>query len=191
MPYVFFKCDKCQRKHSNWSDRVQNALCECGGIFVWKRVVYGDPPTRNAQPFDPVVLFRDPTAPEGEYRTPGWNDEATPAGFERVEIRSIREWEQVTKQMSAAGRRKAEEAYYDRREAIGKVKAELHAELRREMQHFDGPMREFAAAALERSEARKGRPMPSGEVVAQALEYDSSNREAWRDERTGWKGRRS
>jgi hypothetical protein len=191
MPYIFFRCNKCERKYSSWSDCVQNALCECGGILVWKRVIYGDPPSRSAQPFEPVVLFRDPTAPEGQYRTPGWSDEPTPAGFERVEIRSIREWEGITRQMSAHGRREAEAAYYERQQAIDKVRSEQRAELRREMKHWDGPLREFAAHALERSENKQRRPVPTGEVVAHALEYDSSNREAWRDERTGWNGRRS
>src|ERR1700746_1172640 len=110
MPYVFFRCDKCTREGSRWMDAAENTPCDrgCAGTLTWYRVIYGEPPSRNAQPFAPVVLFRDPTAPEGQYRTPGWNDEPTPAGFERVEIRNIREWENVTRQMSAHGRREAE-----------------------------------------------------------------------------------
>lgn len=196
MPWVYFRCDTCHRKVSAWQDEVGPEACSedngCQGTLQWYRVIYGQQPMgRDAQPFDPVTLFRDPNAPEGEFRYPGWNDEPTPEGYERVEIRSIREWETVTRKMSAHGRSVAEKAYYERKEAIDKVRAEQRAELRREMQHFDGPMRAFAEAALERSENRKRRPMPTGEVIAHALEYDSSNREVWRDERTGWKGRRS
>ena len=175
-----------------WQDDVREVECRCGGMLRWHRVVYGNRPMgRDAQPFEPCVLFRDPTAPEGQYRVPGWNDEAPPPGYEKVEIKTIKQWQAITRQMSAHGRREAEKAYYERQEAIDKVKSEMRADLRREMRHWDGPAREFAEAALARSEAHKPRTMPTGEVISHALEYDSSNREAWRDERTGWKGRRS
>lgn len=204
MPYVFFRCDSCRDKLSLWTEgSPASFVCECGGVFEWYRIIYGHQPSRNAQPFDPVTLFRDPTAPEGEYRTPGWNDEPTPAGFERVEIRNVREWEAVTRRMSARGRQEAERAYNERQQAIDIVKKELRADLREQMEKWrlsDVPPEyaeqaaatlKFAEYALEQSERKRPRPMPSGEVVSHALEYDSSNREAWRDERTGWKGRRS
>jgi len=174
-------------------DAAENTPCDrgCEGTLTWYRVIYGEPPTRTAQPFAPVVLFRDPTAPEGQYRTPGWNDEPTPAGFERVEIRNIREWENVTKQMSAHGRREAEAAHYERQRAIDIVRKEQRDELRSQMRHWSGEARELAEHALAKSENRPRRKAPTGEVISHALEFDSSNREAWRDQRTGWKGRRS
>ena len=191
MPWVYLKC-RCGERTAEWQEDLHEIECVCGGTMRWHRVVYGQRPMgRDAQPFDPVTLFRDPTAPEGQYRVPGWNDEKPPAGYEKVEIKTIREWEAVTRQMSVHGRRVAEEAYHEKQQAIDKVRAEQRAELRNEMRHWHGEARAFAEAALARSEARKPRPMPTGEVISHALEYDSSNREPWRDERTGWRGRKS
>jgi hypothetical protein len=194
MPYIFYRCDTCRRKESLWLDYVMdNEDCpaeNCGGHLRWFRIVYGNPPSgRDAQGFTPIVLFRDPST--GEYRVPGIATEGTPPGFERAELRTLAELERVTKQMSARGRAEAERLHHEKHEAIGKVKAELHAELRNEMRHMSGAALEFAEAALARSEARQTKRAFSGEVVNHVLEYDSSNREAWRDQRTGWRGKRS
>lgn len=84
-----FACPECGHEdmdrviNSNDVDRV---ICPCGArmhITFRQR-------TRNAQwsERDGIVLYREAS---GKFRYPGRNDEPTPAGCERVEIRSMSE----------------------------------------------------------------------------------------------------
>ena len=143
---------------------------------------------REAQPFDPVVVYRNP---DGSYGVPGQSTDPTPAGSERVELRTIRDLERVQREMTMRARAEAVAALSSEQAAMNKVKSGLHAELRAAMRHMDNRARAFAEAALERSESKPERRPPDGSVSIEVLNKDASNRQGWRDERTGWKERRS
>ncbi|MGH9438617.1 MAG: hypothetical protein ACRD22_12180, partial [Terriglobia bacterium] len=80
------------------SQRGNQAICaSCGGeldIGSWpfcksrsNPLGHASTMERNAQHFDPVVVFRKP---DGSYSIPG-RDKSTPPGCERVELRTLRE----------------------------------------------------------------------------------------------------
>lgn len=78
----------------------------CGGEMteVWR------PRNRRAQwsERDGVVVFRDPAT--GAIRYPGRNDTPTPAGYERVEMRSLREVERFEREHNV----RSEVAWFDK-----------------------------------------------------------------------------
>lgn len=142
---------------------------------------------RDAQRFDPVVVHYNPATQS--YRFPGAMDAVAPAGFERREIRTMGEVRRFQKHWNETERKRVDakvckdQAYLAYSESINRPV------LRQAMQHFSPQMRDFANYVIQRNNDNRPKTFDPG-CHLEAFEMDRSNREAHRDVRTGWRGRK-
>lgn len=149
----------------------------------------------NAQRFDPIILHKSAT---GEYSFPGHSSDPTPAGFERIEIKNMRQAEHYTREINSIERGKMsdkrelnrlyfEEKTKDRREGID-------AEMKR--RGLSGRALELAMKARAYADKKHDRRFSSARAFGanfhiQALEFNQSNRMPYAGPETGYKDRRS
>jgi hypothetical protein len=147
--------------------------------------VYAQP----AQHFDPVVIHKDA---EGNVRFPGRADAAVPAGFEKVELRTVREVRQFEHMMNVRGRAESEQAAYNRTQTFDRESRVRRAELLQRMPGLQPFSRDLAKVAMQQREMRQGsknKPFDVGFHV-EAFSQNSSNRGAHCDESSGWQRRK-
>lgn len=152
---------------------------------------------------DPIVVHQ---SADGTYRMPGHANAKVPAGYERVELRTIRHIEQfestVNRQHKSIIDRKADREQRRYEEAT----SQRHARLRHAINHgftmkdSDGktvtfgamsPMgRLLAERAMRRSNEKKPQHTYDPGFRVEILHTDASNREPWRDKDTNWQKRR-
>lgn len=162
-----------------------NGTPKCGRCTAELSITFDEGGYR-AQPFEPVVVFRDAA---GNVRFPGRTDSSIPEGFQRVELRTSAEVHRFEREMNVRENAKhdihaeCEERYYN------ELERKNRRELREAMRQMTPQGRAFAEEAM-----RQGDKRPSGRFDAgfhlPAFHYDSSNRAEHRDERTGWKARK-
>jgi len=190
MPMVDFICVRCGAAVEHFyhpSEMPDEILCEveeCEGraprTLILKRR------RANAQPFAPVIVFRKP---DGTYTFPGATDAATPEGCQRVELRTVDQVRKFEREMNQReGERhdaaqSAEQGYYS------EVQRRNRAELRAAMQHMTPAGREFALEAMRRNDEHPRSRFDPGFRV-EIFSEDASNRQEYRDERTGWRARK-
>jgi putative FmdB family regulatory protein len=127
--------------------------------------------------------------PDGAVRFPGHRDAKCPPGFRQKELKSIREVEQFERNMNQKLRNEAEQHNIREERFFSEAQSKLRGELRQEMQHFSPQGRAFAEFAMNRNNNRKRKSSEVGFHV-NILHFDASNREAYRDEQTGWRARK-
>lgn len=109
----------------------------------------------NAQRFSPVVIFRNA---DGHVRLPGSTDIAPPAGFERVELKTVHEVRKFEREMNQREHAKHEDSRYRDSQACEAARTKLRGELRMAMQQMSPLGRDFARYAIEQTNnRRKGR----------------------------------
>lgn len=164
---------------------------ECGRevrIGDWPWCPHEDTLRRDAQPFDPVLIFKDA---QGNVRFPGRNDAPTPEGFRRVELRTVREVRAFEREMNLKETARHDAAQGREDGFHSYLQGRNRAELRALMDRMSPAGREFAAVAMEESDRRQGqRPAFDPGFRIDVFSDNASNRELHRDERTGWKPRK-
>jgi len=140
----------------------------------------------NASHFDPVVVHRDKA---GNIRYPGAADAPLPAGFERVELRTFADIDRFSRQVNVSERRKIDQEVSRQQHAIDVTESRMRPELRAAMARMTPQQRAFAEVAIAANNARRPRTTDAN-FFLEAREYDGSNREAYRDVRSGWKARK-
>lgn len=191
MPIYPFQCDAEEacghifEKILQLREREEPQPCpKCQGTT--HRIYLPNGGNSDACNIDPVVVHR---AADGSYRFPGRSDAVVPEGYEKVELRTIRQIEQferdVNKQhASLIGRRvEIEEQRFNAAQAVRR------ARLRSAMVHMSALGRMFAAAAMRRGDSHRIRSYDPG-FHLEILHQDASNRGVWADVDTGWKERR-
>lgn len=164
---------------SKWDDRMPCPKPECGKIS--EQVVL---PAGSAGEFsEPIVIH---VAADGAIRFPGRGDATVPAGFERRELRTIRQIESFERQMNTRLRSESDRHNSREERYFGEIRAHLRGELRQRMQGMSEQGREFARLAMKLNDARCRKPTECG-FHLEILNFDQSNREAHSDDRTGWK----
>lgn len=145
---------------------------------------------QDSQRFDPIVLHRDPLS--GEYSVPMHSSDPTPHGYEKIEIRTMREADKHIRYMDAREREKAvgnremnrlyfEERTKERRE---KVDSLIRAgKLSGRAQWLAENARKMADAKHEKRFAKTLNP----NCHFQALSFDSSNRMSYASKETGYR----
>ena len=138
---------------------------------------------RDAQGFIPPVVFRNP---DGEVLFPGRSDEPTPAGYERVELRTVRDIRRFERQFNERERDRHQrtqvleeirEAFYSRRNIDS---------LRRDLPRLEPHLRPYAELAIRRAEARSisvAARKFDPKVCFDAFSYDAHNRDRCDDPR--------
>jgi hypothetical protein len=140
-----------------------------------------------AQHFDPIVVHQ---APDGSYSFPASVDAPLRPGYAKVEIRTLREADRITREVNSredAAIRESHHASEAQREA---TLARNRAQLDQAKARFSPQGREFAARMREYVNSKR-RPGPgSANFHIDVFSHDRSNREEYRDARTDWKSRR-
>jgi hypothetical protein len=130
-----------------------------------------------------IVVHRDK---EGNYRFPGSDTARIPKGFERVELKTIKEVEKFEREVSVNQNREASMHRENEERFFAPMRSKSRSELREHMNGISALGRDFARFAIAMNNARKKRTGDTNFHV-EILHQDASNREAHRDESTGWK----
>jgi hypothetical protein len=159
------------------------------------------PCPKCSQPSEQVLLpqrayaeFRDPivvhVSADGKYRFPGAANARVPKGFERKELRTIREVESFERDVNKQLRGEAERHRENESRHFEEIYAQKRSELRQAMQQMSPLGRDFAQFAIKMNNARRRKPTDCGFHV-EILHFDQGNREPQRDRSTDWRNRRS
>lgn len=142
---------------------------------------------RLSQTFDPVVIHRDAA---GNVRFPASPDSPVPSGFAKVELRTVHEVRKFEREVNGKERARWDE----HRERVARAAEEStrarRSELLDAMQHMSPYGRDFARQAMDANDRKSAGSYDAGFHI-EAFSQDSSNRAPHRDERTGWRARRS
>ena len=131
----------------------------------------------------PIVVHVSST---GRFRFPGSPDAKAPKGFEKVELKTISEVQKFERQVNHRLREEARDHQENEEKFFAGVKAQLRSDLRQAMKNMTPKGRDFARIVMALNDARRRKPTEVG-FHCDILHNDAGNREAWRDERTGWK----
>ena len=183
MPLHDFQCRKCghqQERMARWDQRtVKCEKCDKTAERVWL--------SRGERRFleQPIVLHK---YADGSYGAPGRWDAKTPTGAERIEIRSMAEYDLVMKKWNAreeqAARKRHERAEEWRAQGL-QFGREAIASL---MARTDDPLaKDLLRESLARDHRKEFHYTP---IMNEAMEYYSSNREEWWSGETGPRGRK-
>ena len=105
----------------------------------------------NAQRFDPVVVFQDAN---GNHRVPGRSDVPTPAGYQRVELKTLAEVRRFEREVGVKSYQRHELAAAKDSAACEAARAKLRGELRMDMQQMSEKGRDFARFAMQQTNDR-------------------------------------
>lgn len=188
MPMADFRCPAGHEfeafLHSSETDTSVLGCRECGAPAT-RFYSYRKPHSYSGMQTG-IVLHKKP---DGTYSVPAHRDAPLPEGCERVELRTAAEVRSVEREMAseeyAKWERKQdiEQSFYSERDKT------LRSELRRRMQSMSAAGRDFAEYAMRQNDQRE-RPRFRSNVFFEAFSQDSSNRDAHRDETTGWRPRK-
>lgn len=196
MPMIDFLCDSCGLHFDHYfkgSDVIpEESPCDCGAsakrtaaaAYTMRR-----PVNLNAQSFDPVVIHRDA---EGNISFPGNSNAPIPPGFEKVELRTVREVRALEREMNTRERARAEEHIMREESAFRAGREERRSELASAMVRMSPYGRDFARHVMKAMDERRHqrRHIPDPGFFVEAFSQDSSNREAHFDASTGWQRRK-
>jgi hypothetical protein len=141
---------------------------------------------QNSQLFDPVVIHRDAA---GNIRFPGAVDAPVPAGYQKVELRTINEVRRFEAEVNMRERVKADESLSARERQFSEKQSALRGDLRGAMRHMTPFGQDLARLAMDRNNQRGSKPRDVG-FHLDVFSNDSSNREIHSDAKTGWRGRK-
>jgi hypothetical protein len=141
---------------------------------------------QHAQTFDPVVIHRNEA---GEVRFPGRTDAQVPAGYEKVELRTLAEVRKFEREMNARDRAVHASAQERSRIQMEQLRLKERGELLQMMQQMSPFGRDLTRVAIQATDERARKEYDPGFRV-EVFSDDASNREAHRDRETGWKERR-
>lgn len=197
MPTAIYTCDHCGAVFDRWNSfPPQKLRCillpeGCPGWAVRPLYDFELPRVRrgrskDAQPFDPVVVHRDA---QGNYRFPGSPDAPVPTGFQRIELRTTEEVRRLERDVNRHESGRHEQAAAREEGFYAGLKSRQRAELRAAMARMSPTGRAFAEEAMRASDDRP-RGRFDAEFHVEAFSQDSSNREPQRDASTGWRPRK-
>lgn len=205
MPMVDYQCSRCGYRFENFyhSDAPKGQPCPsvmdvdgqpvvCDGYAPRISSVPGEYRPVNAQRFDPITVWISNTDPN-QFSMPGRADEPVQEGYHAVQITNLRDADAFTRRVNsyelekAQYMREAHKQHWDER--LREQRADRDAKI-----GSNPRMQALARAIRQRVDAKRdkkySRPMDP-KAHFQVIAYDSSNREGFRDESTGWKERRS
>lgn len=179
--YQCRRCDAIFEQMVEWDQSVIG--CKCGGKADRTFLSRGD----RRQLANPIVLHK---YADGSYGVPGATSDRTPVGAERIEIRSMAEYDRTLRKMNDHERSMASRKHDQVQEARESLIAEGRGKLAHRMANESNPMyKDLYRAALER-EPTAHRELAYRPFMAEAMEMNASNRESYWDRETGMRGRK-
>jgi putative FmdB family regulatory protein len=211
-PLYDYLCPKCEHKFESFAGiNEETQTCrwpECDGVAERIFVSVSGIGERYAQPFTPVVYHQ---APDGAVSFPGRSDELPPPGYEKVELKTVREIRKFEAEMNrreyAVWQEHQENVDRARQDNVKRRREDIQALMRGEgrqvttidehgnertvtLNGFSRFGRNLARIAIDHAN-NKPREKFDPNFHVQVFSQDSSNRRPWRDVDTGWKGRKA
>ena len=144
-------------------------------------------PSRGDAHFEvPIVVHVDAS---GKFSFPAHQDAPVREGYEKKELRSIREVEAFERKVNARLSRESAEHNAREEALLSSVLDKNRKELRTAMERMSPAGRTFAEFAIRMNNERKRKTSEVGFHTV-ILHFDESNRDAYRDRETNWKSRR-
>jgi hypothetical protein len=179
-----FYCDGGHVTRSLRWDNVQEIACgECHLVAYRLHVAVAHGPA-------PKTVYFENAA--GELYFPGAADDPPPAGYERREVADFRDRDRLYRRMDSDARREFDQYASSEQARWEAAQSANRSDLYMAMQSMSPKERDLARAAIEQTNGEQRffeRNYDPGSHLQHA-EFDSSNREAHNDERTGWRDRR-
>ena len=145
----------------------------------------------NAARFDPIRLYENP---DGSLFFPGRNDGSdAPAGAKPIDITSIQQWNQIEKRENERQDSKLRDQIRAKQERIDRTVKTTREQLYRELDRR-GISRQNADEIIRDRDERRAKARnftPRANFTSEVFSQDSSNRDAYRDSDTGWRGRKA
>jgi hypothetical protein len=126
---------------------------------------------------------------EGHVRFPGSTDAPVPVGYERRELRTIGEVRAFQRRVNADECAKIRAHVEEECRWLETVEAANRSDLRHAMARMTPRGRGFAELAIAIHNATRPRAGDAGFYI-EPFEHDMSNREPYRDAKTGWRRKR-
>lgn len=144
--------------------------------------------SRAAAAFKPTVVFVNS---KGEYRFPPSSNSRPPAGFQRKELTTLREADSFIREVNMRERLKAEENAYNEKRFWSKVHSGNAEQLKERAKGFQTEeIRRYAERAIEKLRNYQGPRVADPNFYIEPIAYDSSNRESYCNQETGWRERK-
>jgi hypothetical protein len=179
-PNIIYQCGSCAHEGTYIFRRNGKISCaKCGARLEFTR-------ESTAQAFDPIVIHVDS---QGNKRFPASPDAPVPPGFEKRELRTVREVREFERTVNREERQRWDETKIREEMTFDPQRRERHRELRSEMQHMTPFGRAFAEYAMQQTNG-KSRGNYDPQFRVDIFSTDASNREEYRDTKTSWRGRK-
>lgn len=166
---------------SKWDDKKSCPKKGCG--LTGEQILVPNDSSRHFT--DPVVVH---VAADGSYRFPGSSNARVPKGFEKRELRTIREIESFEREVNCKLHVESRQHQENEERFFSEMRAQLRSDLRQRMQGMSRYGRDLARLAMALNDDRRSRALEPG-FHLQILHFDQTNREEHRDASTGWKRR--
>lgn len=192
MPMYDYQCEKCGavqeqfRRPSEVDDVVQCSTVTndipCPGLMTYKASFWYNSETRHAQGFTPVIIHRSSS---GDIRFPASADAPVPEGFSKVELTNIGQIRKLEKQINQEQDDLSRRHAQGRDNAIDAQRAYNREVFARQLSSMSPAGRKFYDAMKAMADKVRSKRGDSN-FHLEAFSQNASNREAYRDERTGW-----
>jgi hypothetical protein len=186
MPTYSYECEKHGMFElilplSKWDDRKPCPTKGCKRMG--EQVVLPNDASRHFA--NPVVVH---VSSDGSYRFPMSANAPVPKGFEKKELRTIREIESLERSVNKKLHSESRQHQENEERRFSQLRSDLRGDLRQRMQSMSERGRDFARLAMQLNDQRRSK---STEVDfhTEILHMDQSNRHEHRDAATEWKRR--
>jgi hypothetical protein len=185
-------------------DESDGSLDKCTGVAIRRTTYPGEFVALNARRFEPLVIYEranyDTDMAAGriprniqKYYMPGQNNEPTEAGYKRIEMTNIQEYNRVVREINRHEVQKMTDHRDMHREYFQARRKAMREDVNARIRH-NPTLVSFARIARRLADAkfakRYGKNLDS-RFHAQLIEFNQGNIQDWCSENTGWKSRRA
>lgn len=181
----------CKRGHyvKSWQwNGVESVPCSVAGCRL-KALIALPRRFQAAQNSEPFAYYKNPLT--GELFIPAAHqDTRHPKGYQRHEIRTMRQYERFVREQSALHRAGIEESRRDEDQTRALLKRESREQLQQMMKdHFTPEGRGFAEAVMEYMDSQPDRQEYDHRIYISGFEFDRSNRVEHNDAESNYRRR--
>jgi putative FmdB family regulatory protein len=142
---------------------------------------------RAGNGFQPIVIHE---LPDGTFSFPMHGSAPLPDGAQRREITTFAEADRVMRKVNQQERSKSEQHVEQEQAWREEMESANRSDLRQRMQSMSPRGRAFAEFCMRANDQKPQRRTVDPNVYLEIREFDRSNRDAYRDQETGWRERR-
>lgn len=171
-------------------------LSACAGTALRREALPGELWARPARGFEPLVIYQNAADPT-KFSFPGRNNEPTDAGYKRIEITNMAQYNKWAKHINSVEVAKMSDHREMHKEYWGARRNAMRDDVNARIRHNPVLLslsRLIRARSDNKTNQRYGKPLDS-RFHSQLLEFNQSNMQDWCAEdsggRKGWQSRRA